>query len=470
MKIRLPFKQILTGAAHFVVLISSLAFISPAIAQTWPGQLTNTTTVNTQNVNGCSVQTTYYTWTYTDSKGSDHIFPDATSWTIKAGTCKGSSSTSWNEWSGDQLYYLQATGSHGSLTAVRGFVNPKYKIVGIAYSVPGVQSYVEYTGTTMLGTSTSTQDMFSTNLTTSTSICGSIGIDTCGSGLSGGGVKITGTYTTAYTAESDTSSSYAVNQTITNQIKWGPPNGTGLTLDHGNDIVYVWLNPVLWYTVYPGSGANPTWSGYTYDEADPAKTMEVLPIRLSELLNPSTMATDGDSSLITYLARSWAQNNTDGSGPGLTNQDLLNIAQADPFVNPSYTITIGSDGKTSTDGRFTQTSQPSMFYVPGGDYIYNWSYTTTGTLGQGAKTTNSQGFAMEEQFQADLFFAGLTVDLKQSTTFTWVDQWNSLTTNMMGEQNTVSIQGPTQPYSGPNEFTVFQDNIYGTFMVNPVLQ
>ena len=75
---------------------------------------------------------------------------------------------------------------------------------------------------------------------------------------------------------------------------------------------------------------------------------------------------------------------------------------------------------------------------------------------------------MEEKYEANFFVAGLTYDWKQSTTFTWVDQWNDLTTRMTGQAATVSITGPTVPYNGPNEFNVFQDSVYGTFMVNPV--
>ncbi len=339
-----------------------------------------------------------------------------------------------------------------------GYINPKYKVVGIAYSVPGTSSFVQYTDTTMLGTSTSTSNSFSTNVTTSESICGSTGGDVCGKG---DGVAVTGTYTNAFTQESDTSSSFAVNQTKAFVDKLYPL--TGPVLDHANDVVYVWVNPNVWYTVTT-EGAPLQWNGYTYDLNDDSNNMEVIPLRLSQLQNPSTI----DAYTLGRLARSWAQSNVDGSGPGITNQDLLAIAAQDPFSDPNYTVQLGSDYQTTTDKRFTLTTNQELWYLPGQQNAYNWTYTGTTTSGQGAKTTYSDGFAVEEKFTSSIFIASLTYDLKQSTTFTWVDQWNKITTSMTGESAIVQIVGPTDSYSGPDEFNVYVDNVYGTFMVYPV--
>jgi hypothetical protein len=343
--------------------------------------------------------------------------------------------------------------------AVTGFINPKYKIAGIDYSVPGVQSYVQYTNTTMMGTSTSTSSSFSTNVSSSVTICGGVN----GKVVAGNaGVVVCGTYSNSFTQESDTSSSVAVNQTTAFTNKWFPL--TGPALDHGNDVIYVWVNPQVWYTINTPSPGPIQWNGYTYDQLDDSNNMEVIPIRLSQLLNPSTI----DAGTKGRLLRAWAPTNTDGSSPAITNQDLLNIAAQDPFSNPNYTVTIGSDGKTTTDNRFTQTANTPMFYVPGGNYIYNWMYTTTDTQGQGGKTTYAEGFAIEVKGNSSIFIANLNYDWKASTTFTWTDQWNKLTTQMTGQSNTVSITGPTNTYTGPDEFNIYEDNVYGTFMVAPV--
>jgi hypothetical protein len=131
-------------------------------------------------------------------------------------------------------------------------------------------------------------------------------------------------------------------------------------------------------------------------------------------------------------------------------------------------VIIGSDYQTTTDKRFTQTTNQELWYLPGQQNAYNWSYSGTTTTGQGAKTTYSDGFSLEEKFAGSFFWQAVSYDLKQSTTFTWIDQWNDTTTNMTGEAASVQIVGPTTLYSGPEEFNVYVDNIYGTFMVFPV--
>jgi hypothetical protein len=347
---------------------------------------------------------------------------------------------------------------------VQGIVGPKYKVVGIAYTVPGQpgsnNSYVKYTGTTMMGTNTSTSNSFSTGVTTSESFCGQVGGGVCGTK----GVSITGTYTNSFTEESDTSNSYAVNQSTSFVNQWSPL--TGPALDHANDVVYVWVNPLVWYTTTSSSGPGPLqFNGYSFDTSDDSNDMEVIPLRLSELLNPATI----DSYTLGRLSRAWAQPNADGSTTGITNQDLLNIAALDPFSNPNYVLTIGPDGMTTTDGRFTQTeNDQEIYYLQGDTSSYNWSSTATQTAGQGGSALYSDGFSMEEKWNSDAFIAAISYDLKQSTTFTWKDQWNNTITNATGQSAIVQIGPAPASYTGPNEFNVFEDNIYGTFMVYPI--
>jgi hypothetical protein len=338
----------------------------------------------------------------------------------------------------------------------QGYINPKYKVVGIAYAVPGEQSYVNYTGTTMMGTSTSTASSFSVDTSTSVSICGSIG-SVCGQS---GGYAETGTYTNSFTQESDTSNSFAVNQTdsFLNQVS---PT-TGPCLDHGNDIIYVWVNPNVWYTT-TGPGEPLQWNGYTYDLNDDAHDLEVVALRMKELENPSLI----DPYRMSRLQRAWAAPNVDGSSPAITNQDLLNIAAQDPFSDPNYQVVWGPDGQTTTDDRFTQTYNSDLQYLPGVINDYGWQYSATTTAGQGGKSTYSDGFAIESKFGGSLFWFSLSYDLKNSETFTWVDQWNNQTENMTGEKADVHIVGPST-YGCADEYNVFEDNVYGTFMVAPI--
>ena len=118
--------------------------------------------------------------------------------------------------------------------------------------MPGVQSYVQYTNTTMMGTSTSTSSLFSTNVSSSVTICGGVN----GKVVAGNtGVVVCGTYSNSFTQESDTSSSVAVNQTTAFTNKWFPL--TGPALDHRNDVIYVWVNPQVWYTIEHAQSPHP---------------------------------------------------------------------------------------------------------------------------------------------------------------------------------------------------------------------
>ena len=214
-------KSTFLGTLRLIMLASFMIFVSNVhngIAQSIPGSLTETATYSTSisGQNGdCTRYITTYVWKFKDPAGNIHSFPGSTyyeygdwSGSNKNNGCIQPLESSLDEWSTDNEYYLQARAGSGTITAVGGFLSPKYKVVGIAYTVPGTSSYIQYTDTTMMGTNTSLAGSFSTNVTTSASICGSTGSSVCGQG---GGVSITGTYTNSFTQENDTSSSFAIN-------------------------------------------------------------------------------------------------------------------------------------------------------------------------------------------------------------------------------------------------------------------
>jgi hypothetical protein len=376
---------------------------------------------------------------------------------------------------------FMAAGDFSDVPGIQGTLNPKYKIVGVIYAPPGSSSSVSYTNTTMMGTSTSTQSSFAKNESSSVTICGGGKIPATPTKT-----KTCGTYSNSFTQESDSSSSFSVNQTQTFANQW-PGSSDGL--DHGNDRIVVWLNPVLWFSgpaYNPPQPANVIWNGYSFDPADDAQNggdMDVVYIPVSECLNPSTIP-QVDPTLYNSLQRAWAQANTDGSSPAINDTDLAAICAADPFSNPNYVISIPQGGVTTTDGRFIKTSNQQLLYQPGtalagaGQFTYNWKYDTTHSRGTGAKYTYQHGFAIDVDNTAG-WIAWLEIELKASTTFTWTDQSSNVTTQEASEQNVVSITGPKYcapgtvgctPYEGPEQFVIYQDNIYGTFMMNPVPQ
>jgi hypothetical protein len=365
---------------------------------------------------------------------------------------------------------------------VQGKINPKYVILGVTYAPPGHQSFVQYTSSTLVGNTTSLSSSFTSLTSQSISIGGTAGVGV--PGIAKGGITVTGTASTSYTQGSSSSSSVSVTKQASLANKTPGPVSDFIGVSHDYDQVWLWLNPLLRFTFTVGSPNSLQWNGYAYDMTD-QPVMDVFPISVGYLNGhfgpiPAPIAS--------VLARSWATQQTwpAGEGPGLTLTDLANILGADPFgSNPSYTVTLaaGSNPPTTTDGRFTivngPLSVPNLVYKqadPGGNpgsQTYSEQNTTTTITGQGGTHSFQQAFGIEEAFKGTLWGQDLTVDLKQSQTLTWENTWNKATTNTTSETNEVTITGPTCSasapcvplYTGHQELDIYQDNLYGTFML-----
>jgi hypothetical protein len=368
------------------------------------------------------------------------------------------------------------TGGEGA--PVAGSINPKYLILAWTYAPPGSKSTVTNNNSTMIGSSTATNDSFSNQVSESVTLSGTTGsvigqLD---------GVEVSGTESTSYTDEQDSSSSISINQTKTFITTVPGPNNDAFGVNHDYDVVWLWLNPIADFTVFPSQPANVIWTGYHYDLAD-LPQMDVFGVEMGWLNGHfGTIPPD----IQHVLDRTWAAGQAwpAGNGPGLTGpgpgSDFDNIIKANPFSDPNYVVTVDptSTAGTTTDGRFTLTANQPINYTPpgpGGNPTtqgYSANYVQTDTKGKGAKYTFQQGFATEEKFKGSLFLQFLTFDLKQSDTLTWTHQFSQNMTHSAGNTVSFSVTGPsaTANYSGPNEFLVFQDNIFGTFMFYPVNQ
>jgi hypothetical protein len=100
---------------------------------------------------------------------------------------------------------------------------------------------------------------------------------------------------------------------------------------------------------------------------------------------------------------------------------------------------------------------------------YVEGYTKTATEGQSVKDTHSVEFSVDSNASGG-FLGIFSVDLKSSTAMTFVNQWSTQTSLITGQTVTTTITPPgfADNYTGPTEFNIFQDNIYGTLMFNPV--
>lgn len=343
-----------------------------------------------------------------------------------------------------------------------GYVNPKYVVVGLFYDPPGTSSSATYGNDTVVGSTTSTTKSLST--TTGSSVGTIFGFK--------GGSKYTSTYSSSYTQKASGTASVAVSQS--SSVAFGISNGCQLGINHQCDQFRIWLNPLLNYGVVPNSSAADSF-GYGIDLADQPAVghMDVLQIQMGHLDGRTPMSA-GER---TELDRTWAPNNVDGSGPGLTQTDFSNIVDTNPFSNSSYTLQFSSPGaQTTTDGRFTATSGPNMCgvstipYDIDTSYQCNVSYTTTGSSNENASSSYTQGYAVESEFSTSVFGITFGSDVKNSTSITSTQSFDQGTNQSNGQTADVTVIGFPQgtSYSGPVEFTLWQDNLYGTFMFYPV--
>lgn len=368
---------------------------------------------------------------------------------------------------------------------ISGYVGPKYMVVGVTYVPPGPSSFVEYSTSSFFGTTTS----LSSSVTRETSISASVKAegDIIPKVLHG---EITATASAGATQSSTSSSSVTVSiQNLFTTRLGGTPSAFS-PVDHDYDIIWLWLNPAVLLTVYPKLPGFPsvvTWNGYGFDASD-QPAMDIWPIEVGYLNGHFGPLPLEDASV---LSRSWAASQVflPGQGPGLTSADFADILQADPFATSGYTVTLSPTAvpATTVDGRFTISGptngsaqsfayrQPAPGSAPLTQTMSN-TYSTTSALGKTSSHQSRVGFGVDTSLSGS-FFGKLTVSLSTSFTLTHTHESGNSVTSTTSQVDTLSITGPpcgsqTPPcapvYMGPPQFNVYQDNIFGSFMFNPV--
>lgn len=240
------------------LLVILAAFTGFSSGQSGDGSLTNTTTTGTSS-GQCVVKTTTYTWTYTDSLGATHLFPNTTNFhelvsencrTKNGCGCPPTGETSQAEWSTDNEYYLQATGGSGDVSTL--FV-PAYKVVSVLYSPPGNRSSQGYGTSTTDGTTTTIGSSIS-NGTTITFTAGLPNFATLGatigfSGSTSNSKAFTQTMTNGTSVVTDDNGNTTYNPTASNAV------------NHNLDTFAIWLNPEV--AVIPEATSSTTPESYS---------------------------------------------------------------------------------------------------------------------------------------------------------------------------------------------------------------
>jgi hypothetical protein len=365
-----------------------------------------------------------------------------------------------------------------------GYLDPKYVVVGVTYAPPGPGSFVQYTGTSSVGNTTTISSTFANDVGFSVSATASVG-------AFGEGGSITGTESTDYTQGSNSSTTNTLSKLTSLSYKTSGTGNAFSPVNHDYDTIWLWINPVVVINFAPpasGAKAAVQWKGYGFDVTDPAGQTQpdVVPIQVGWLNGHF----GSSPSINAILARSWqsAANGfvwASGQGPGLTSTDIASIIAADPLASSSYTD-LESFPSTTADGRFTlmEDSPNPFFYEQAGPgngggttEAYSTTQTNTQSVAKGTSTTFKQAFSLQEKLNASVWVASLMITLTESDTITLTSSVLNTLTTTTTLQDALSITGPGCPqdpgpcspvYAGPGQFLVYQDNQFGTFAFVPV--
>lgn len=379
----------------------------------------------------------------------------------------------------------------------QGYLNPKYVVVGVIYAPPGSKSSVNYTKSTLVSNTSSISQTFSNSVTKSISVTTPGGIF----GFLGG--SRTNTQSSTVTQQSQNSSSVTATFATSQGITVPGPASDYVGVDHDYDIIEVWINPVMLFSViYSGTSTVSViqWDGYGSSSLDTVAPVDIVQIPVGCLNGDFSPTISSCSAPLGAFQRTWAasENWPSGQGPGLTSADLNNILAADPFGNCTPTLPVGASACPVPTSQFTIPPQFNIAFIngvstdfqytqplPGGQpttTTYSLTTTNSATQGQGSTNTYSQTFGFEDSFTGTSFLSGISAKVSQSRTLMWTYQQNDQITSTSTSSATAIITGPAcngnpcNPSYPPNSLTygsatffdVYQDNFFGTFLFVPV--
>jgi hypothetical protein len=262
-----------------------------------------------------------------------------------------------------------------------------------------------------------------------------------------------------------TSNSISLSKTSSSDIIVPGPkdlaSGASAGIDHDFDVILLWINPVANLVV---SGPNSAlWTGYHFDPADPVNEMDVVPVYVAWLKNPSLMP----AGVAFALARTWAPEPVDGSGSGLSSEDFATILQRDPFADGSPNIDPARfqlSGETFAfapppNGGQPFTEKMSLAYQA----LSQQSHTKTDTYTVSYTTTSSN--SNTDTFLDNALKVAQTASAEKTRkqTLTIANTSSVKGTQDNSQKASLTLVGPSA-WAVPTDLQVYQDNIYGTFM------
>jgi hypothetical protein len=306
-------------------------------------------------------------------------------------------------------------------------LRPRYQVLIVNYAPPGsasgrASSKVAYGQESSAGTTVTTSSSFRTG----TSISADLSANAVFAGT-------TDKFSMDFAGTSTDSASIDVTKSKSTEIDVsGATNKDGI--DHDDDLYYLWLNPVLKVTVWPGQVR------WGYDPA--GSPMQIAYVSGRWLKNPATMPHAVQASL---------------ASAGITPAEYPHILSTNPF----------SMGGTAIDvNRFVLTDRTIPYEpVSANDLNVTQEVTLeneiTGTSGKKIELEYQVGFILE----GDAGFGDLLkASLSSTTTFTWTITGEYENQTMSKQSASATIASPSESYRGSIFLLVYRDTMHNTFM------
>lgn len=389
---------------------------------------------------------------------------------------------------GCMIDFTPESGGYGSATtsscgiSYKGYIEPRFIVIGVDYIVPGPLSFQDVCSTKSLSTTHTMASTFSSSYENDVKIT-----------VSGGIFKfLNGSQSASYSTkatQTNTNSNSVTLATTSSLCESVPgPANAYVPNNHDYDVIWLWLNPVESFTFQENANGSITgivFNGFGYNAADQPE-MDIYPAYVGCL--------NGDLSCsMPNLQRSWdtADNWPSGQGPALTSADYTAILSMDPFAECTPHTAAGQQCSAELDlnpDRFSQTLNEDIPYVQppvGGQPItsvYTLTSTTTDTQSEGYSANDTTTYGIEKSFSLSGFLTGISITAGNSQSYSTTYEVDNVLQTSNSVSDEVSITGPPcnvvsnacSPYypsasaPGPTEFEVLEDNIYGTFLLNPV--
>ena len=331
-------------------------------------------------------------------------------------------------------------------------LHPRYVIAALVYAPPGCAGatpttkcqqtgLVDYSSGSSMGTKLGIGNSFKA----STQVTLGVGTDTEGASVGFG-----------YTYTSGDTKAATLTKSATYEVKDPGPNVDGI--DHDQDMFIILVNPTV--TVSQESNGGVNWTpGFAGGGAAPQN------IWVSELRNLATM----NPAKAKYLQQL-----------GFTAEDFKTIRCMDPFAGPGVrngpggampdpcqelVATSNSTAVGIDTNRFHPTTDIVQYDAPPTNAgCPNEIYTLKNDYQTEDASSTQEDYTVTAQAQAG---APLIGSIKTNNSLTWTTSNTDTTTKDSTQSLSYTAACPSSNYTGPLDFTVYIDQLYGTFAFVP---